>query len=689
MALDFPNSPTIGDEFAGGGFTWVWDGSAWTKLAPATASASSDFVLSVGTSGDTTYVLGGVYPAGRYTIDFVNDDTSYDIYFIAENGTLAGYTNSAVAQVSADFTEVVVIGAANNETILFNYDGALTAPSSSGDVATAGAFLTATSESSLPDIDDFTVLTGGNFASDVAVAFIGQDAVAVNAKLVVRSSSTELLATRPNAFPIDQSPYSVRVLNPGIPAPSGTNAHILSNAINAGTSPVWVTESPLTYNVTGSTPTITLLATDTEGSDIDYSVVTGTIPVGLTLDGETGEITGSFTGTASEGDTNSVTFRATDAGGNFVDKALNFVANAAPTWTTAAGALPDATPSSYSFQLVASGETVGGSLTFSLQSGSILPGLTLSSSGLLSGTTTAAEGESSEFTVRVTDPFGLFADRTFTIQRAFLAVVTGGTLTSDSTYFYRTFTSNGTLSISNSPLNADVLMIAGGGGGGSRDSFGAAGGGAGGFFPQLSQSLSVGSKTIVIGAGGSGGPANADSSGSNGFNTTFTELSPAIGGGAGGRSTASGSSGGSGGGGGTTAFGGAGTAGQGNSGGSGIPSGDVFFMAGGGGGAGGSGLSGNINTAGNGGVGSNAYASWATVTGTGRDGGYYAGGGAAAGQSGPTPVGGLGGGGSANAGAGFANTGGGGAANKNSNTTGGAGGSGLVIVRYLRTAVAA
>lgn len=415
MALNFPDSPTIGDEFTGGGFTWVWTGSTWSKVVAA-VGGSNDFALLVGNTGNTTYILDRTYTSGRYTIDFVNDDTTYDIYFIAENGTYAGYTNGTVAEVSADFTEVVVIGAANNETILFNYDGTLTSPSSAGDVPVAGAFLTATSESSLPDIDDFTVLTGGNFATDVAVAFIGQDEVAVAAKSVVRSSSTELLATRPDAFPVAQSPYSVRVLNPGIPAPTGSNAHILSNAINAGTNPVWVTDGNLLYNVGAATPDITLVATDTEGSDIDYSVVSGTIPAGLTLNGETGVISGTFSGSANEGDSNSVTFRATDAGGNFLDKAFNFVANTAPTWTTTAGAIDSSPPEGeYSFQLVATTGTVGGSLSFTLQAGSLPSGLSLSSSGLISGTSSNTIGATFTFTVRVADSLGLFADREFSI----------------------------------------------------------------------------------------------------------------------------------------------------------------------------------------------------------------------------------------------------------------------------------
>ena len=52
------------------------------------------------------------------------------------------------------------------------------------------------------------------------------------------------------------------------------------------------------------------------------------------------------------------------------------------------------------------------------------------------------------------------------------STVTGGTLTSDATYYYRTFTSNGTLTITNSSLALDYIMVGGGGGGGSTSFFG-------------------------------------------------------------------------------------------------------------------------------------------------------------------------------------------------------------------------
>ena len=73
-------------------------------------------------------------------------------------------------------------------------------------------------------------------------------------------------------------------------------------------------------------------------------------------------------------------------------------------------------------------------------------------------------------------------------------VVTGGTLTSDATYFYRTFLANGTLGITGGSLTYDTIIVAGGGGGGHGDdqgfnpgiSFGG-GGGAGGLSALKSQ----------------------------------------------------------------------------------------------------------------------------------------------------------------------------------------------------------
>lgn len=282
-----------------------------------------------------------------------------------------------------------------------------------------------------------------------------------------------------------------------------------------------------------------------------------------------------------------------------------------------------------------------------------------------------------------------------------LPTVTGGTLTSDATYYYRTFSSNGTLSVTGASIVADVLVIAGGGGGGR---FRAGGGGAGGVLYQSGINLSSGDKAVVVGAGGATGASgvNAISGTNSSFDTTYIGYGGGYGGGYEISSTTEvGGNGGSGGGAGIEYLqgvyaGGTGVAGQGNAGGSSTGSANTggWVAGGGGGGAGavganavGNNIASNTQTPGNGGAGTNAYSSWATTTVTGVS-GYYAGGGSGSGlASNGTELGGSGGsGGGANSNAsGVANTGGGGG----SGPTSGAGGSGLVIVRYPKTAVAA
>lgn len=222
------------------------------------------------------------------------------------------------------------------------------------------------------------------------------------------------------------------------------------------------------------------------------------------------------------------------------------------------------------------------------------PSLDLTYSGTsspVSITGSFAQGQAYTFTMTATNSNGtsLSSTSSNSVTPLSLATVTGGTLTSDATYYYRTFTSNGTLDISGLSITADILMVAGGGGSG-WDAGG--GGGAGGVIIGNNKILSTGSYPITIGNGGTYSSMSRGSSGSNttGFGWT------ALGGGGGGYYNAqqSGLPGGSGGGGvsSTNGTGGAATqtsgsgyTGYGNAGGSGSSS----YNSGGGGGAGGAG----------------------------------------------------------------------------------------------------
>jgi len=378
------------------------------------------FTLTVGTSGNTTYILDRSYAAGVYTVTFQGGDNTFDIYAIGVDGTNVGYTNSGTLTATGKIKEVVVLGAANNEEIIFDnvQAGDVITPTSKGDVASAGAFVTSIDISSLPNIDDSTTVTGGNFAADVEAYFIDQSANEVAAKTVVRNSSTEIVVTRPDSFSTAGSPFTIKVVNPNVTLPTGSSAHLLSNSVTAGTNPVWQTTAAQAYSI-GIANTITLVASDTEASDVDYAITAGSLPAGLTLDGETGVISGTPSGGA-DGDQTVFTVRATDAGGNFVDREFTFTANAAPTWTTTSSDIGEAgvlaLNEAASFQFVADGGTGGGSLTYSVQSGNLPTGTSLSSTGLLTGTPNTEE--TATFTLRVTDEAGLFADREFTVQVA-------------------------------------------------------------------------------------------------------------------------------------------------------------------------------------------------------------------------------------------------------------------------------
>ncbi len=276
-----------------------------------------------------------------------------------------------------------------------------------------------------------------------------------------------------------------------------------------------------------------------------------------------------------------------------------------------------------------------------------------------------------------------------------VGTATGGTITTPSGYKVHSFTSNGTFTVSDGSLTVDYLVVGGGGAGGSDRG---GGGGAGRFLSASAVTLSAGSYTITVGAGGTGVAVTA--AGGNGVKgnsgssssiagSGFTTVTAAGGGGGGGCAAGGirdGISGASGGGGSQYAGDGAGgTATAGNAGGAGSEAGAV---GGGGGGAGAVGGAASSSAGGNGGSGSASSITGSSVIyaaggGGGGDNYYYTNPGGTGGNScagdGPANSNTNGGDAAANKGCG-----GGGSAvfNSATNVRGGNGGSGVVILRY-------
>ena len=377
--------------------------------------------------------------------------------------------------------------------------------------------------------------------------------------------------------------------------------------------------------------------------------------------------------------------RVTNVSGLFAQLDGCLVVDAKPVFATASGTLgtiPDGNRSSYTLSSAAATDVDGDTITYSITSGSLPDGLSISSStGAITGTASAVgSNTTSTFTVSA-------ATTAQTQTRSFSITVNAPVVTS--------YTSSGafTFSVPAGVAAVDVLVVAGGGGG----QWG--GGGAGGMIFRPGFPVTPGGS--VPGSVGDGGPQNT-----SGQNSVFGTLT-AIGGGDGGdhgpSSPANGSAGGSGGGvgrdGGPGGVGGngsqpgqpgdSGTYGHGNPGGPNPFGMSGWQGAGGGGGAGGTGGPGsehrvNDEYGGDGGVGRSSTITGSTV--------FYAGGGG----GGRHPTGGrnpgAGGNGGGGNGGGYPGSGGGTGTPGQTNRGGGGGGShpgahgsggpGVVIIKY-------
>ena len=421
---------------------------------------------------------------------------------------------------------------------------------------------------------------------------------------------------------------------------------------------------------------------------LSYSIQSGSLPTGVSLNSSTGALTGTASAVASQ-TVSSFTVRATiSETGTTSDRAFTITVDP-PTisFTTSSGTLGTLqTPSEKADPngnlSVVTATTSSGTLTYAIQSGSLPSSLTLNSStGAFVGTVdNVGSDTTSNFTVRATNTSGTTSDRAFSIlvkpEQAFVAA-SGGTVTTDGDFKVHRFTGPGTFTVSDAGNSAGSNTVmwtiqAGGGGGGS------------GSTPVSAQAY-----PITVGGGGSGAPPGMGR-GTAGSGSSAFGFSSAGGGGGGDRDTGqNGGSGGSGGGGGGSDGGGGQPGGggnnppvsppQGNSGGNGRGGGGGSAGGGGGGANQGGSPSPSSGVGGPGGNGkSNSITGSSVTLGGGGGAGSHMGGtsgGSGGGGTGVGPGGGVG--------SGSGNTGGGGGgAGGMGNRGGGSGGSGVVVIRY-------
>jgi len=327
--------------------------------APYTYSVSSG-ALPAGLSLNTaTGVLSGsATAAGVFTFSLRATDSSTGV------GAPFSVTTSYTITVGAPTISVTpaTLPAANAATA---YSQQLTASGGSAPYAytvTSGS-LPAGIALSASGLLSGTPTAGGSFTFTVQAADTHAFTGTQSYTLVVSSATLSLnLATLPN--PVAEAPYSATI------------------AASGGTAPY------------------------------TYSVSSGALPAGLSLNTSTGVLSGTTNVTGSFTFSLRATDHSTGVGAPYSVSTSYTVTVGAPTIAITPATLPAASAATaYNQQLTASGGV--GPYVYTVTSGSLPAGMTLNSTGLLSGTSTA--GGSFTFTVQAADAHALTGVQNYTL----------------------------------------------------------------------------------------------------------------------------------------------------------------------------------------------------------------------------------------------------------------------------------
>lgn len=180
--------------------------------------------------------------------------------------------------------------------------------------------------------DTTITITGSNFKTGSQVQVTGAGVSNIDRTLSTTFVNSGELTCATNAASVNFVPaqsYGIKVTNP-----SGLSA-VLEPAGTINTFPVWQTGAGSVATIYDSGrsgyPTITLTATDADGGTPTYSLVSGSVPSGMTFNAN-GTITGTANAVGSD-TTSNFTVRATDNEGDTLDRAFSITVKSPVTST--------------------------------------------------------------------------------------------------------------------------------------------------------------------------------------------------------------------------------------------------------------------------------------------------------------------------------------------------------------------
>jgi hypothetical protein len=204
------------------------------------------------------------------------------------------------------------------------------------------------------------------------------------------TASSGLISGTPTAT-VSATPLTFKVTDSGSPAQTAT-ANLTLTIVTQPT----ITTASLPNGAVGTLYSQTLAAT---GGTPSYSwqLTSGALPAGLTLNPSSGLISGTPTATASA---TPLTFKLTDSGSPAQTATANLTLTIAQLTVTTASLPNGVVGTPYSQTLAATG--AAGTVSWQSTSGTLPAGLTLSASGLISGTPTAT-ASATPLTFKATD----------------------------------------------------------------------------------------------------------------------------------------------------------------------------------------------------------------------------------------------------------------------------------------------